>query len=114
MPTPGGSSPSAAAPASKFALARSVGPATAIVGLDHSPALINTALQLTAEEGLADRVTYHVGDAHDTPYGDDEFDIVTLHTVVSHVEDPLGVLREARHVVRPGGTSRSSMATTPH
>ena len=85
------------------ALARLVGPAAAIVGLDHSPALINTARQLTADEGLADRITYDVGDAHETPYADDEFDIVTLHTVVSHVEDPLGVLREARRVVRPGG-----------
>ena len=86
------------------ALKRLIGPATAIVGIDHSPALIDAARRLTAEEGLADNVTYDVGDAHHTPYDDDEFDIVTLHTVISHVEDPLQVLREARRVVRPGGT----------
>ena len=38
------------------------------------------------------------------PYDDGEFDIVVLHTLISHVDDPLQVLREARRVVRPGGT----------
>ena len=38
------------------------------------------------------------------PFDDGEFDIVTLHTLISHVDDPLRVLREARRVVRPGGT----------
>jgi ubiquinone/menaquinone biosynthesis C-methylase UbiE len=86
------------------ALKRITGSTTAIVGIDHSAALIDTARRLTAEEGVADNVTYHVGDAHHTPYDDGEFDIVTLHTVISHVDDPCQVLREARRNVRPGGT----------
>ena len=53
---------------------------------------------------MADNVTYHVGDAHHTPYDDDEFDIVTLHTLISHVDDPHQVLQEARRIVRPGRT----------
>ena len=77
---------------------------TAIIGLDHSQTLIDTARQLTEEEGLSREVTYQTGDAHDVPYDDGEFDIVTLHTLISHVDDPLQVLREARRVVRPGGT----------
>jgi ubiquinone/menaquinone biosynthesis C-methylase UbiE len=86
------------------ALGRLAGPDTAIVGVDHSPVLVETARGLTADEGLSEGVTYEVGDAHHTPYGDGEFDIVTLHTLISHVDDPLQVLREARRVVRPGGT----------
>jgi ubiquinone/menaquinone biosynthesis C-methylase UbiE len=86
------------------ALRRLTRPDTAIVGLDHSPALIDAARRLTADEGLSDNVTYQVGDAHHTPYGDEAFDIVTLHTLISHVDDPLQVLREARRLVRPGGT----------
>ena len=86
------------------ALRRLTGPDTAIVGVDHSPALIDAARRLTADEGLSDNVTYQVGDAHHLPYGDGEFDIVTLHTLISHVDDPPQVLREARRVVRPGGT----------
>jgi ubiquinone/menaquinone biosynthesis C-methylase UbiE len=86
------------------ALRRLTRPDTAIIGLDHSPALIDAARRLTTDEGLADNVTYQVGDAHHTPYGDGEFDIITLHTLISHVEDPLQVLGEARRLVRPGGT----------
>ena len=86
------------------ALRRLTGPDTAIVGVDHSPALIDAARRLTADEGLSDNVTYEVGDAHHRRYADGEFDIVTLHTLISHVDDPLQVLREARRVVRPGGT----------
>jgi ubiquinone/menaquinone biosynthesis C-methylase UbiE len=86
------------------ALRRLAGPEVAIIGLDHSPALIDAARRLTANEGLSGNVTYQVGDAHHPPYGDDEFDIVTLHTLISHVDDPLQVLHEARRLVRPGGT----------
>ena len=40
------------------ALRRRTGPATSIVGVDHSPALIDVARRLTADEGLSDNVTY--------------------------------------------------------
>jgi ubiquinone/menaquinone biosynthesis C-methylase UbiE len=86
------------------ALRRLTRPEVAIIGLDHSPALIDAARRLTAQEGPAGNVTYQVGDAHHLPYGDGAFDIVTLHTLISHVDDPLQVLREARRLVRPGGT----------
>jgi ubiquinone/menaquinone biosynthesis C-methylase UbiE len=86
------------------ALRRLARPEVAIIGLDHSPALIEAARRLTAEEGLSGNVTYQVGDAHHLPYGDGEFDLVTLHTLISHVDDPPQVLREARRLVRPGGT----------
>jgi ubiquinone/menaquinone biosynthesis C-methylase UbiE len=86
------------------ALRRLTRPEVAIIGVDHSRALIDAARRHTAEEGLSGNVTYRVGDAHHLPYGDGEFDIVTLHTLLSHVDDPLQVLREARRLVRPGGT----------
>jgi SAM-dependent methyltransferase len=86
------------------ALRRMAGPHPAIVGVDHSPALIEVARRLTTDEGLADNVTYRAGDAHHLPFDDDEFDIVTLHTLISHADDPVQVLREAGRVVRPGGT----------
>lgn len=79
-------------------------PGTSIVGVDHSPVLLEIARRLTAQEGLARNVTYSAADAHHLPYGHGEFDIVTMHTLISHVDDPIQVLREARRVVRPGGT----------
>ena len=86
------------------ALRRVTQPDTAIVGVDHSPVLIDAARRLTAEEGLESNVSYQTGDAHQLEFPDGDFDIVTMHTLISHVDDPLQVLREARRVVRPGGT----------
>ncbi|HUG14764.1 MAG TPA: methyltransferase domain-containing protein [Thermomicrobiales bacterium] len=86
------------------ALKRRTGTGAEIVGVDHSPALIEAAERLTREEGLAERVRYQVGDAHHLPFPEASFDIVLLHTLLSHVDDPLQALREARRVARPGGT----------
>jgi SAM-dependent methyltransferase len=86
------------------ALRRRVAPEVSIVGVDHSSALIERARQETAAEGLSANVEYHSGDAHDLPFADAEFDVATLHTLISHVEDPARVLAEARRVLRPGGT----------
>jgi SAM-dependent methyltransferase len=86
------------------ALSRLTGPDTTIVGVDHSQALLDVARRLTAADGLRDNVTYQAGDAHHLSFRDGEFDIVTLHTLISHADDPLQMLREARRVVRPGGT----------
>jgi ubiquinone/menaquinone biosynthesis C-methylase UbiE len=87
------------------ALRRMVDPGVVLVGIDHSDALVERARQETADEGLSDNVEYLTGDAHDLPYGEAEFDVVTLHTLISHVDDPAGVLAEARRVLRPGGTT---------
>jgi SAM-dependent methyltransferase len=86
------------------ALRRLTGPDTTIIGLDHSARLLDTARRITVDEGLSHNVTYQSGDAHHVRFDDGEFDIVTLHTLVSHADDPLQMLREARRVVRPGGT----------
>jgi ubiquinone/menaquinone biosynthesis C-methylase UbiE len=86
------------------ALRRLTKPDTAIVGVDHSQPLLDVAQRLTVAEGLFDNITYQAGDAHHLPFDDDEFDIVALHTLISHADDPLQMLREARRLVRPGGT----------
>ena len=46
------------------ALRRLTRPEVSIVGLDHSPTLVEAARRLTAEEGLSGNVTFLVGDAH--------------------------------------------------
>src|SRR5206468_3266999 len=37
------------------------------------------------------------------PFEDDRFDAVVLKDLLEHVEDPVGVVREVRRVVRSGG-----------
>jgi SAM-dependent methyltransferase len=75
-----------------------------VVGVDHSPRLIAEAERLTAEEGFAAGVEYRVGDAHALDLADASFDVVLAHTVLSHVTDPMAVIREICRVLEPGGT----------
>ena len=85
------------------ALAQRDGFTGPIAGVDHSPALIDAARRLARDEGVGDRITFHVGDAHRLAFADGAFDAVIAQTLLSHVGDPLAVLREATRVVRPGG-----------
>jgi SAM-dependent methyltransferase len=86
------------------ALARRVPSSVAIVGIDHSPELVEIAQRLTHDEGLSDRITYQVGDAHHLPWAEARFDVIVLHTLLSHVDSPGQVLREAARVLLPDGT----------
>lgn len=46
---------------------------------------------------------FRVGDAHDLDWPDAAFDVVVAVQVLSHVTNPLTVLREAARVAGPGG-----------
>ena len=72
-------------------------------GIDLSPHLIGTANRLAAEEGVSDRATFATGDTRRLDFADETFDAVVAHTLLSHVDDPLAVTREALRVVRRGG-----------
>jgi ubiquinone/menaquinone biosynthesis C-methylase UbiE len=74
-----------------------------LVGVDQSPVLVAAARHLAAEEGVDQHMEFLVGDVHHLAIGDSSFDAVIAHTLVSHVADPLMVLKEAARVVRPGG-----------
>ncbi|HLL79188.1 MAG TPA: methyltransferase domain-containing protein [Ktedonobacteraceae bacterium] len=75
-----------------------------LVGVDQSPVLITAARRLAAEEGVDQRIEFQVSDAHHLAVADSSFDAVIAHTLLSHVADPLMVLKEAARVVRPGGS----------
>jgi ubiquinone/menaquinone biosynthesis C-methylase UbiE len=74
-----------------------------VTGIDLSPYLIQVGSDLAAKEGFAGRMHFRVGNTHKLATTDGEFDAVVLHTLISHVDDPLTVLREARRLVKPGG-----------
>ena len=74
-----------------------------VLGIDLGPFLVETAIRLAGEEGFADKVSFRVGDTSSLDLVDSRFDAVVAHTLLSHVGDPLAVVREIRRVVKPGG-----------
>jgi len=74
-----------------------------VTGIDLSPYLVEVAARLAGEEGVADRVEFRAGDTRGLELPDGAFNAVVAHTLLSHVDDPLGVVKEAARVVKPGG-----------
>jgi ubiquinone/menaquinone biosynthesis C-methylase UbiE len=74
-----------------------------VTGVDLSPYLVRAAKGLADEEGLGALVEFRSGDTRDLDISDGRFDAVVAHTLVSHVQEPLTVLKEAGRVVKPGG-----------
>lgn len=72
-----------------------------VLGVDISPALIEAARQFAVEDGVDQNVDFQVGDAHSLEYADNSFDVVIAHTLMSHLENPLAVIKEAARIVRP-------------
>jgi SAM-dependent methyltransferase len=76
------------------------GPVTAI---DISAHLVEAGRRYAATEGLAGRIDFRTGDAHGLGLPESGFDVVVMHTLISHVADPASVLGEGRRLLRPGG-----------
>jgi SAM-dependent methyltransferase len=86
------------------ALAGRAGFSGRVTGIEQSPAFVEVAKRLAEEEGLGERTEFRVGDAHALDVADASVDAVVAHTLMSHVTDPLAVVKEAARVLRPGGS----------
>ena len=73
-----------------------------IVGIDLSEEMLEKAQERMVELGL-NNITLKSMDATVMAFGDDEFDSAVATYTISAVPDPVGVLREMRRVVKPGG-----------
>jgi SAM-dependent methyltransferase len=88
--------------ASSVALARAY-PRATVLGVDLDESSVDAARAAAAEAGLADRVSFVVGDAaHLTPEG--PFDLVTIFEALHDMGDPVGALRAARERLADGGS----------
>ncbi|MBV8133482.1 MAG: class I SAM-dependent methyltransferase [Alphaproteobacteria bacterium] len=72
------------------------------IGIDVTPAMLERAAKLAADNGLAN-VAWHHGDVYSLPYDDGDFTIVTTRFSFHHFLDPAAVLREMVRVCAPGG-----------
>jgi SAM-dependent methyltransferase len=50
-----------------------------------------------------ENLVFVCGDANDLPFKENTFDVVYGRYILEHVPDPLGVLKEAKRVLKPGG-----------
>lgn len=73
-----------------------------ITGIDLSVEMLEKAHEKVLELGLRN-VTLQAMDATVMAFGDDQFDGAVATYTISAVPDPVGVLREMRRVVKPGG-----------
>src|SRR5262249_60234812 len=72
------------------------------VGSDLSGNLIEAAKDITAKSGLKN-IEYYQADGQGSDAHHGQYDLVLVHTVISHVANPAALLREAIRLARPGG-----------
>ena len=76
--------------------------AKSVTGIDLSVAEIDDARQRAADHGVADRITFIVGDAHHSPFPDASFDLIVGAAILHHLDLETS-LREVKRLLRPGG-----------
>jgi SAM-dependent methyltransferase len=88
--------------ASSVALARAY-PRATVLGVDLDTASVAHARAAAAEAGVADRVSFVVGDAA-RPAQAASFDLITVFEALHDMGDPVGALRTARDRLAEGGS----------
>jgi SAM-dependent methyltransferase len=74
-----------------------------VTGIDLTPAMLERARALQAEQGLKN-VTWKQGDVLPLPFSDASFTLVVSRFAFHHLLEPGSVLTEMRRVCAPGGT----------
>jgi len=88
--------------ASSIALARAY-PRAQVLGVDLDEASVTEARAEAAEAGVADRVTFVVGDAAHVA-SETSFDLITAFEALHDMADPVGTLRAARALLAGDGS----------
>ncbi len=74
-----------------------------VEGVDISEDLIEEARTFATRTGVAEKVSFQVGDALDLAYSENEFDVAVSQAMLILVGDKSKAIQEAKRVVKPGG-----------
>ena len=77
--------------------------ASQVIAVDHSPRMVEFGTQLAKDHGLPN-LEYRLGDIEDIPIDDQAVDLVIFSQALHHAAHPPTALKEARRIVKPGGT----------
>ncbi|MGH7945036.1 MAG: bifunctional demethylmenaquinone methyltransferase/2-methoxy-6-polyprenyl-1,4-benzoquinol methylase UbiE [Opitutaceae bacterium] len=99
-----------------FALARKLGNAAAVTGMDFCQPMLDQAIaRKSAARGTEySGVTFRLGDALALPLADECYDAVTIAFGLRNLADRNRGLREMRRVLRPGGRLYVLEFSQPH
>ena len=75
-----------------------------VTGVDLSDEMLAQAHENAECAGLANRVSFRIGDAQQIPFPDCSLDLVVSTFSLHHWSDPIPVLNEVARVLRPGGS----------
>jgi SAM-dependent methyltransferase len=75
----------------------------AVVGVDHSPQMLDWARRRAIEAGVGDRVSFVQADVLALPFEDGRFDVVVAESVLAFVADKERAIAEMVRVTRHGG-----------
>ena len=76
-----------------------------VVGIDATDRMIQLASRRAEAQGLADRLTFLVGNAYSLMFEDDSFDMVISTGVLHAWKVPVRALAECYRVLKPGGVA---------
>ena len=74
-----------------------------VIGIDLTPAFVETANALSAMCGLDGHTEYRVASAYDLPVDSHSVDLATMIHVGMNLEDKFSLFREVARVLAPGG-----------
>lgn len=78
-------------------------PRLAVVGLDYSRNMLETARRVAGEMDLEKRVFFQQATASQLPFSGGTFNFVLSNSVLHHLSDPAKVMGEMLRVTKPGG-----------
>ncbi len=77
-------------------------PNGSVIGIDSEPSVLDEARSLAEAEGRTN-LTFEVGDIYRMGFEAERFDVVHVHNVLQHLDDPVAALGEMRRVCRKQG-----------